>query len=61
MITITTESNYAYATEFADIEAVELEVAGLAPHRSMQREVYGSDLDYIAALLDLPVSAVIMR
>ena len=57
-ITITQESNYAHGLTFESVEAVELEVSALAPHRDMTRYPDDSDARYVARLLDLPLSAV---
>lgn len=59
-ISLSRESDYVYALEFDSVESVELEVARLAPHRAMSRSDYGTDRAYVAALLDLPESAVLI-
>lgn len=58
MITITRESNYAHGLTFESVEAVELEVSGLAPHRDMTRYEGDTDARYVARILDLPERAV---
>lgn len=61
MIRITAESNYSEVNEFANVDGVELEVGRVMPERSINgTEAYPSVAEYVAALLDIPVSAVVI-